>query len=61
MCAGTSFAQRLQLTHQPRWEGASNDQAGSPDVVMACAADVPTLETLAAASYESTYQTSISA
>ncbi len=30
------------------WEWASNDQAGEPDVVMACAGDVPTLETLAA-------------
>ncbi len=29
------------------WEWASND-AGAPDVVMACAGDVPTLETLAA-------------
>jgi xylulose-5-phosphate/fructose-6-phosphate phosphoketolase len=31
------------------WEWASND-GGEPDVVMACAGDVPTLETLAAAS-----------
>jgi xylulose-5-phosphate/fructose-6-phosphate phosphoketolase len=30
------------------WEWASNDQGGVPDVVMACAGDVPTLETLAA-------------
>jgi xylulose-5-phosphate/fructose-6-phosphate phosphoketolase len=30
------------------WEWASNDQASEPDVVMACAGDVPTLETLAA-------------
>lgn len=30
------------------WEWASNDEAGDPDVVMACAGDVPTLETLAA-------------
>jgi xylulose-5-phosphate/fructose-6-phosphate phosphoketolase len=31
------------------WDWASNDQAdGEPDVVMACAGDVPTLETLAA-------------
>jgi xylulose-5-phosphate/fructose-6-phosphate phosphoketolase len=29
------------------WEWASND-AGDPDVVMACAGDIPTLETLAA-------------
>src|SRR5213075_2169605 len=31
------------------WDWASND-AGNPDVVMACAGDVPTLETLAAVS-----------
>jgi xylulose-5-phosphate/fructose-6-phosphate phosphoketolase len=30
------------------WEWASNDKDGDPDVVMACAGDVPTLETLAA-------------
>ena len=30
------------------WEWASTDQGGEPDVVMACAGDVPTLETLAA-------------
>jgi xylulose-5-phosphate/fructose-6-phosphate phosphoketolase len=30
------------------WEWASNDGDGDPDVVMACAGDVPTLETLAA-------------
>lgn len=30
------------------WEWASNDQGIEPDVVMACAGDVPTLETLAA-------------
>jgi len=32
------------------WQWASND-AGDPDVVMACAGDVPTLETLAAVSH----------
>ncbi len=32
------------------WQWASNDQHGDPDVVMACAGDVPTLETLAAVS-----------
>jgi xylulose-5-phosphate/fructose-6-phosphate phosphoketolase len=32
------------------WDWASNDQSGEPDVVMACAGDVPTLETLAAVS-----------
>ena len=32
------------------WRWASNDQTSGPDVVMACAGDVPTLETLAAVS-----------
>jgi xylulose-5-phosphate/fructose-6-phosphate phosphoketolase len=32
------------------WPWASNDQDGAPDIVMACAGDVPTLETLAAVS-----------
>jgi xylulose-5-phosphate/fructose-6-phosphate phosphoketolase len=31
------------------WEWASTDRGGEPDVVLACAGDVPTLETLAAA------------
>jgi xylulose-5-phosphate/fructose-6-phosphate phosphoketolase len=30
------------------WQWASSDEGGVPDVVMACAGDVPTLETLAA-------------
>ncbi len=30
------------------WPWASNDQGGQPDVVLACAGDIPTLETLAA-------------
>jgi len=30
------------------WEWASNDQRAEPDLIMACAGDVPTLETLAA-------------
>ncbi|HEY3113156.1 MAG TPA: phosphoketolase family protein [Gemmatimonadaceae bacterium] len=30
------------------WQWASNDGGGEPDVVMACAGDVPTMETLAA-------------
>jgi xylulose-5-phosphate/fructose-6-phosphate phosphoketolase len=30
------------------WEWASNDEGGEPDVVMACAGEVPTLEILAA-------------
>ena len=33
------------------WEWASNDQGVEPDVVMACAGDVPTLETLAAVDF----------
>jgi xylulose-5-phosphate/fructose-6-phosphate phosphoketolase len=32
------------------WQWASNDQQQEPDVVMGCAGDVPTLETLAAVS-----------
>jgi len=32
------------------WEWASNDSGAEPDVVMACAGDVPTLETLGAVS-----------
>jgi xylulose-5-phosphate/fructose-6-phosphate phosphoketolase len=32
------------------WEWASNDRGGEPDVVLACAGDVPTLEMLAAVS-----------
>jgi xylulose-5-phosphate/fructose-6-phosphate phosphoketolase len=31
------------------WDWASNDAPGLPDVVLACAGDIPTLETLAAA------------
>src|SRR5262249_46935060 len=31
------------------WEWASNDADGEPDVVLGCAGDIPTLETLAAA------------
>ncbi|MBW4630886.1 MAG: phosphoketolase family protein [Iphinoe sp. HA4291-MV1] len=30
------------------WDWASNDQGSEPDVVMACAGDIPTMETLAA-------------
>lgn len=30
-----------------KWEWASNDKDGEPDVVMACCGDIPTLETLA--------------
>ncbi|MBV8283039.1 MAG: phosphoketolase family protein [Candidatus Eremiobacteraeota bacterium] len=33
------------------WEWASNDEGADPDVVMACAGDVPTLETLAAVDF----------
>jgi xylulose-5-phosphate/fructose-6-phosphate phosphoketolase len=31
------------------WEWASNDKEGDPDVVLGCAGDIPTLETVAAA------------
>ena len=31
------------------WDWASTDEGGDPDVVLACAGDIPTLETLAAA------------
>jgi phosphoketolase len=31
------------------WDWASSDDGGEPDVVLACAGDIPTLETLAAA------------
>jgi len=40
------------------WDWASND-AGDPDVVMACAGDVPTLETLAAVTLLREYVTDI--
>ncbi|MFT4548653.1 MAG: xylulose-5-phosphate/fructose-6-phosphate phosphoketolase, partial [Verrucomicrobiales bacterium] len=33
------------------WEWASNDRGSEPDVVMACAGDVPTIETIAAVDY----------
>ena len=33
------------------WEWASNDRDAGPDVVMACAGDVPTIETLAAVDF----------
>jgi xylulose-5-phosphate/fructose-6-phosphate phosphoketolase len=42
-------AERHCTTGIGEWEWASND-GGSPEVVMACAGDVPTLETLAAVS-----------
>jgi xylulose-5-phosphate/fructose-6-phosphate phosphoketolase len=41
------------ITHCARgasiWEWASNDEGGDPDVVLGCAGDIPTLETVAAA------------
>ena len=41
------------ITHCTRgigiWDWASTDEGGEPDVVLACAGDIPTLETLAAA------------
>ena len=33
------------------WQWASNDAGGEPDIVMACAGDVPTIETLAAVAF----------
>lgn len=33
------------------WDWASTDRGGEPDIVMACAGDVPTLETLAAVDF----------
>ena len=33
------------------WEWASNDRGHQPDIIMACAGDVPTLEALAATTY----------
>ena len=33
------------------WEWASNDRGSEPDVVLACAGDVPTIETMAAVDY----------
>jgi xylulose-5-phosphate/fructose-6-phosphate phosphoketolase len=38
-----------------RWAGNDHDGKGEPDVVMACAGDVPTLETLAAVTLLRTY------
>ena len=37
------------------WEWASNDDGAEPDIVMACAGDVPTLETLAAVDFLRTH------
>jgi len=37
------------------WEFASNDQNGEPDVILACAGDTPTLETLASVSILNQY------
>jgi xylulose-5-phosphate/fructose-6-phosphate phosphoketolase len=41
------------------WDWASNDDGGEPDVVMACAGDVPTLETLAAVTLLRTHLTQL--
>lgn len=42
------------ITHCSRglsvWDWASNDEGGEPDIVMACAGDIPTLEVMAAVS-----------
>jgi xylulose-5-phosphate/fructose-6-phosphate phosphoketolase len=37
------------------WRWASNDEASEPDVIMACAGDVPTVETLAAVDFLRTH------
>ena len=46
------LAMEEAITHCTRglgiWGWASNDDGGEPDVVLACAGDIPTLETLAA-------------
>ena len=48
------LAMEAAISHCSRgigiWPWASNDEGGEPDVVLACAGDVPTLETLAAVS-----------
>ncbi len=41
------------------WDWASSDMSGSPDVVMACCGDVPTIETLAAVSLLRTHLPSL--
>jgi len=41
------------------WEWASNEDEGEPDVIMACAGDVPTLETLAAVDFLRTHLSDI--
>ncbi|WP_025732717.1 phosphoketolase family protein [Carnimonas nigrificans] len=47
-----SMEEAIKHTHQGIgiWHWAGNDQSGEPDVVLACAGDVPTQETLAAVS-----------
>ncbi|GHB34158.1 phosphoketolase family protein [Salinicola rhizosphaerae] len=42
------------------WDWASNDQGGEPDIVMACAGDIATQETLAAVDILRTYLPSLS-
>ena len=41
------------------WDWASSDMSGSPDVVMACCGDIPTVETLAAVSLLRTHLPSL--
>jgi xylulose-5-phosphate/fructose-6-phosphate phosphoketolase len=58
VCGKQPAPQWLSMTHAKQhceagigiWQWASNDTDGIPDVVMACAGEVPTLETLAAVS-----------
>src|SRR5678816_4780055 len=50
--SAASDVYKRQITHCTRgasiWGWASNDQGQEPDVVMACAGDIPTQEALAA-------------
>jgi xylulose-5-phosphate/fructose-6-phosphate phosphoketolase len=43
-------ARRHCKTGASVWHWAGNDQSGKPDIILACAGDIPTLETVAAAS-----------
>jgi len=42
-------ARRHAAAGASRWEWVSNDDEGEPDVILGCAGDIPTMETLAAA------------
>ncbi len=45
----TEAAEKHCATGASVWQWASNDAGGKPDIILACAGDVPTLETIAAA------------